>query len=95
MWPVFVAIGVLLLVSLAEWLHARRVARVARLAFGPTARPAWWVFAVPVARPIAAGMATWGLLFLATFDPIEVDKKPAPIASKHLLICLRGRSGRR
>lgn len=88
MWPVLVALGVLGLVGLAEWLHARRVARVARLAFGPSARPAFWVFAVPVARPIAAGIATWGLIFLATFDPVEVDKKPSPVASKHLLICL-------
>ncbi|MGE3109972.1 MAG: VWA domain-containing protein [Phycisphaerales bacterium] len=88
MWHVLIALGVLGVVSLGEWLHARRVARVARLAFGASARPALWVFAVPLARPIAAAIATWGLLFLATFDPVEIDKKPNPIASKHLLICL-------
>ena len=79
---------VILVVAMAEWLHARRVARVARLAFGPSGSPAPWVRATPVLRTLAAGAATWGLLFLATFDPIETDRKPSRIASKHLLVAL-------
>lgn len=83
-----IAVSVAALVGFAEWKHARRLARVARLAFGPPGRPAYWVYGVPYARTIAAGAATWGLLFLATFDPVATDGKPAPVASKHLMICL-------
>lgn len=82
-----VAIAVTATVALAEWIHARRVARVARLAFGPTGSPALWARAVPFARTLAAGLLCWGLLFLATYDPVEIDTRPAKNASKHVLIC--------
>ncbi|MFO0826809.1 MAG: hypothetical protein U0572_01560 [Phycisphaerales bacterium] len=85
---VLIAGAVAAVVALAEWLHARRTRRVARLAFGPGGAPAAWVAIVPVLRTVAAGAATWGLLFLATFDPIDVDRRPARNASKHVLICL-------
>ncbi len=84
---ILAAIAVTALVALAEWLHARRVARVARLAFGPTGSPSLWARAVPFARTLAAGLLSWGLLFLATYDPVEIDTRPAKNASKHVLIC--------
>src|SRR5439155_16905720 len=38
------AISVYVLVLAAEWLHARRVRRIAHLAFGPNAAPRAWVW---------------------------------------------------
>jgi Ca-activated chloride channel homolog len=81
------ALIVAALVGLAEWLHARRVARVARLAFGATGAPRPWARAVPILRSLAAGMVAWGLGTLASLDPVEVDTQPARNASKHLLLC--------
>lgn len=59
-----VAGGVFVLVAAAEWLHARRVLRVARLAFGPRARAARWAVAAPYARVLAATAVAWGLVVL-------------------------------
>ncbi len=83
-----VACGALLLAALAEWLHARRVRRVARLAFGPTGRPAAWARAAPAARIAGLALATWGALVLYLHDPIEADDMPDPRASRQLLVVL-------
>ena len=85
---IIIAFAVLVIVGIAEWLHARRVARVARLAFGPNGRASRWTIVVAPSRTIAAALATWGLMFLVTYDPIEIDRKPAKIASNHLLVLL-------
>ncbi|MEI6879305.1 MAG: vWA domain-containing protein [Planctomycetota bacterium] len=85
---IIIALTVLVIVGIAEWLHARKVTRVARLAFGPLGRPSKWTITVAPARAIAAALATWGLLFLVTYDPIEIDRTPAKIASNHLLVLL-------
>ena len=85
---IIIAFAVLVIVGIAEWLHARRVARVARLAFGPSGRASRWTIVVAPSRTIAAALATWGLMFLVTYDPIEIDRKPAKIASNHLLVLL-------
>lgn len=52
------------LVLFAELLHALRIRRVRRLAFGPTGRPAPWTGLVPVLRAVAAGALVWGLATL-------------------------------
>ncbi|MCH2162638.1 MAG: VWA domain-containing protein [Phycisphaerales bacterium] len=76
------------IVAVAEWMHARRMRRIARLAFGMEGRPAAWVALVPVSRVAAVGMLTWGLLMLAVLDP-EVRSMDKPEgASKHLLVAL-------
>lgn len=85
---IIITFAVLVIVGIAEWLHARRVARVGRLAFGPSGRASRWTSVVAPSRTIAAALATWGLLFLVTYDPIEIDRKPAKIASNHLLVLL-------
>ena len=85
---IIIAFAVLVIVGIAEWLHARRVARVARLAFGPSGRASRWTIVVAPSRTIAAALATWGLMFLVTYDPIEIERKPAKIASNHLLVLL-------
>lgn len=61
--PEFIAIGVALLAVLAEWVHARRVRRLQRLAFGPTGRAAW-TLAVPLLRVAAIAIASWGFASL-------------------------------
>lgn len=63
------ALGVALVVLLAEVLHARRTARLARLAFGPSGRPAPWVTAAPLLRVLGASAATWGLVTLLELKP--------------------------
>lgn len=57
-----IAAGAALLLSLiAEWLHSRRVRRVALLAFGPTRKPAAWARTAPVLRVLALTALAWGL----------------------------------
>jgi Ca-activated chloride channel family protein len=74
--------------ALAEWFHARRVERVAKLAFGPEGKPAAWTVAAPVVRCVGIALAAWGALVLAGLDPVEVETTPNPRASRQLLICL-------
>lgn len=85
---VFTAIAVVVLVGIGDWMHARRVDRVRHLAFGKTGRASRWTMVVAPSRAIASGLATWGLLALATFNPVEVDRAPAKVASNHLLVLL-------
>ena len=44
------ALAALAVAALAEHWHARRTARVARLAFGESGRPATWARLAPVLR---------------------------------------------
>ena len=67
--PLWCAASALALAALAEWLHARRVARVARLAFGPLERPAAWALAAPWLRALAAAAVAWGMATLCTIPP--------------------------
>jgi Ca-activated chloride channel family protein len=65
------------LAGLAEWLHARRCARMARLAFGPAARPRRWVAAMPWLRAAAVGAVCWGLLILLKIDAAVWETREA------------------
>lgn len=75
-------------VGLAEWWHLRRIARVSRLAFGPSGRPAVWARATPLLRTLAMGTVAWGLTILLVEPPLVAEVEPAPEASKHVLVCL-------
>lgn len=88
MVTLWIAIAVTVVVAGAEWLHARRVARIARLAFGARGRARGWTAAAGPMRCVGAGLLAWGLLTL-----IQVDgggrsgaKKREP--DQHLLIVL-------
>ncbi|HYO09436.1 MAG TPA: vWA domain-containing protein [Tepidisphaeraceae bacterium] len=84
-----IAISVLLLALLAEWLHARRVRRVAHLAFGPAAAPRPWVRFVPPARAVGLAAMAWGLVTLYQMDPQYRRPKEIPDAAlKRILIVL-------
>jgi len=67
--PMALAGVVLLLTVVAEWIHARRVQRVARLAFGPGGQPAPWARLAPAARVLAFSGLAWGLATLALHAP--------------------------
>jgi Ca-activated chloride channel homolog len=81
---------VVLLTGLAEWLHARRCARLAHLAFGPAAQPRRWVMVAPWLRAAAVGAACWGLLILLSIDSAvwESNKTEEKQPLHHLAIAL-------
>lgn len=67
---VLVAVALAVLITLAaEWLHARRIARIASLAFGPGRRPSPWVRLAPWARAASAGLLALGLGTLLRIEP--------------------------
>lgn len=82
------------LAAAAESLHARRVRRLAPLAFGPRARPAAWVRSAPFLRVAALAALAWGLSTLLVIDPVRrsIDERTASIAraggEKHVLLVL-------
>lgn len=83
-----IALAAGLLIAGAEWLHARRVARVARLAFGESAKPRVWARLAPVARIAGVTLATWGALVLFNLDPQAPGQSLSPRANQQLLVCL-------
>jgi Ca-activated chloride channel family protein len=88
MWPELLAVGVILLMALAEWWHARRSARVALLAFGPSGKARWTV-AVPFIRTGAVGLLAWGFVHLLLMDPRTLKPVHTPEGGyRHLLIAL-------
>jgi Ca-activated chloride channel family protein len=81
-----IAAGAGVLVAIGEYMHHRRITRVSRLAFGPSARAsAWTVIATPL-RVLGMTALVWGLLLLATLEPRVEDDVTPLAASKHLLI---------
>jgi len=85
---VLVGIAALAVAGVAESLHARRAARVRRLVFGPSGRPALWAEAAPFARAIAFALAAFGATALYLHDPLEGEGEPNPRASRQLLVVL-------
>ena len=82
-------VSVLLLAMIAEWLHARRVRRVAHLAFGPTAQPRAWVWLAPLARAGGLALMAWGMTTLYLTDPKFHRPQESPAhAQKRILIAL-------
>ena len=79
--------GVTLLVALAEMLHARRVRRVGRLAFGPEERARPWTHVVAPLRSICLGAFAWGLttLILTTSGLFQAAPPPVGSGTRHLV----------
>lgn len=63
------ALGIAIIVGLAELLHAIRVRRIASLAFGPRRRPSWWAMATPFLRIGSVVAVTWGFVTLILLQP--------------------------
>lgn len=82
------ALSVGIVVACAEWIHGRRVHRVAHLAFGRYGRARGWTHAAPSVRVVSASLVTWGLVVLLLQKPEVVETRPTKEASRHLLVCL-------
>ncbi len=81
------AIAAVLLALTGELLHRRRLQRFGKLLFGPTARPAGWVEAVPWLRAIAYGGLAWGLVALLLVEPRVHQSDEIPDEEwRHLLL---------
>jgi Ca-activated chloride channel family protein len=92
LWCLLSGLAALLLAGLAEWLHARRVWRVAILAFGPARRPARWATAAGPLRCFAAAGLVWALLVLFWLPPnrrTPGQDRPVPFEKlKHVILVL-------
>jgi Ca-activated chloride channel family protein len=89
MLPEYLALAAVALAALGEFLHARRVRRVARLAFGPAGQARAWTEIVPFLRVVAVALLTWGFVQLAVLAPRA--KRPQLIPEggfRHLVIAL-------
>jgi Ca-activated chloride channel family protein len=84
----FAAVAVAVVLTLVgELLHARRVARVAALVFGPGGRPAPIALAAPLLRPLAAGLLAWGFATLLQLPPkIHRGEEVPPEEWRHLIL---------
>ena len=88
-WPLAAACASFVLALMAEWLHARRVARVARLAFGPGGRAREWTWVVPLVRAGGLALLVWGLGTLFQIDPrVHKPKTLAARDARRILIAL-------
>ena len=82
------ASGTAALAIFAEWLHARRVQRLARLAFGPESAPRLWTQLAPPLRVLALAGAVWALVVLMAFDGSSRARERQSKATRHLMILL-------
>lgn len=73
----------------AEWQHARRCRRVARLAFGPAGKARAWTAVAPVLRVVAVTLLAWGLTQLWLLQPRAARPGQVPEGGyRHLVIAL-------
>lgn len=80
MVALYVALAVAISALAAEALHARRIGRVAHLAFGPSGKPRLWARGAPFVRAAGLGLLAWGLTTLLLIPPkthhaAQVDPK--------------------
>jgi Ca-activated chloride channel family protein len=89
--PLMLCLVAAAIVLLAESLHARRIRRVAELAFGPSKRPATWVRLAPLLRALSIAAVTWGVATLLVIDPKTHSSNAEPGAlekPRHVLLVL-------
>ncbi|EDM25334.1 hypothetical protein LNTAR_03614 [Lentisphaera araneosa HTCC2155] len=93
MVALMIAVGVFILCFLAEWIHSKRIGKLASLSFGPEGRARRWTMFVPLIRSLAMASLAWGLLVLMNYkqvnlgDDLEGEKIP-PDKVEHVLIIL-------
>jgi len=86
---VLAAAAVAILAAAAEWLHARRCRRLARLAFGPNLRPAAWARLASPLRVASLAVLAWGLVTLAMLPPrVHRADESDQRERRHLLLVL-------
>ncbi|QEG20452.1 vWA domain-containing protein [Mariniblastus fucicola] len=86
--PELICVAVALVAVLAETWHLKRIGRVKNLAFGPSGRPAFWTWLVPVFRVVGISLACWGFLSLWLVVEARVHKSGVIDESdyKHLVL---------
>jgi Ca-activated chloride channel family protein len=84
-WAALAAAG---LAVIGEWLHARRLARVGTLAFGPNGRARRWTLVAPAIRVIALSGLAWSLVTLISFNNLIRERDRKSSASRHLMVLL-------
>jgi Ca-activated chloride channel family protein len=73
----------------AETIHARRLHRLGRLAFGPSSKPRPWARWAPALRVAAIAALGWGLATLAILVPkVQAAEVLPDNQRRHLLIVL-------
>ncbi len=84
-----VVCAAVILATAAEYWHARRVRRVALLAFGPSGKPAPWARFAPLMRVAALAAVAWGLTTLLLLTPkVHRAGEIPPHEYRHLLLLL-------
>jgi Ca-activated chloride channel family protein len=84
-WAALAAGG---LAAIGEWLHARRMARLGALAFGPSGRPRRWTVLVPILRVAALAGLAWALVTLIAFNNQVRDRNRGANPTRHLMVML-------
>lgn len=87
-YAIWAALAAAALAALGEWLHARRVARLGALAFGPAARPRRWTVAAPVLRVTALAGLVWALVTLLAFNNLARERDRRTNVTRHLVVLL-------
>lgn len=84
------AAAVLLIVTAAELIHARRARRLAPLAFGPSLRPMFWARLAPLLRVASLTAVCWGLVTLMLLEP-KIHRRGETLSEserKHVVLVL-------
>jgi Ca-activated chloride channel family protein len=84
-WAALAAAGI---GALGEWLHARRIARISPLAFGPAGKPRVWTKAAPFVRAAALAGIAWSLLTLLAYNQLTRERDQRAAATRHLMVLL-------
>jgi Ca-activated chloride channel homolog len=87
-YAIWAALAGAALVAFGEWLHARRVARLGALAFGPAGRPRQWTRLVPLLRVASLAGLVWALVTLVAFNNLTRDRDRRAKATRHLMVLL-------
>jgi Ca-activated chloride channel family protein len=85
---IYAALGIAVVASLGEWLHARRIARLGTLAFGPLGRPRAWTRLAPPLRVAALAGIAWALVTLLSFNNLVRDRDRRTKSVRHLMVLL-------
>ena len=89
MIPDYTALAICALAIVGEVMHARRCRRVARLAFGPAARPHSWTQCAPLLRVVAVTLLACGMTVLFLLVPRVARPALMPEGGfRHLVIAL-------
>lgn len=70
--PEILAVTVVLIAMIAEWIHLGRIRRVRHLTFGASGELSVWVYLASLMRVISLGAATWGFASLLFVVEAEV-----------------------